>query len=839
MHCNRCRSKICAVFVHMTSEAIGSPGAPGVNGWPADSLLESLRQDVFWEAQEFGLFDLALDDPMQPIIPAPSYPSAMDVTDVSTLTRGRDDHRTSLGTSKTPDSLRECDADANTLQQLEAYEDSIASPSGVSPYERWKPQERDRTSCVPGALQAFIHKRRWSPDRRNAYDEKKPIRMVPVAATGSSMQNPTSPIPEPETRSDTLDDVDTPPTQMLAASALDHHTGTVREPGLARCPKEGAGIGGRGPRCAKDLFNARRDAHELNTPPTNAQTVKGRSGFPTPGGVTYEFAGAIGCALSGRKRSFEDSCEGDGVRTRTSRKHRRRCAWRSGSPTGMAPGLSVRNVAGEETGDDLSNVPFPLPEQQWRAAMPQWPSCSSAVTLSPQSTFWDTQGQAGLVDAENVSGTDLFPVLNTVGNDMDESNAWAKRGPEALGHTAERRSAKKARQEKELCSDQATDNTGVVKHVPVPLSTTRSHRQEGVCMQEVSESKRRKIPTKVESAPQGQSKGLKYTSQMVRAAVQRRHRTTYGMVADELVAQLKEPMKMTEGSLQNSEGDNLRRRVYDVLNVFDAVGIIRKEDKEVSWQGLPASVEPLTNDLRAERAELRESVASKRECLSQLIEHYSALTAVVERNRDCPIDACPQDMKVLPLPFTIVRSRPVGVTDVQISPDFETVLMSFHEGPVEIYNDIWVLKRMGLFTRAGPDLSAQIGKLSQAPRPRAFASAISSSLIERIKGVFGERMLLCSESQHGQLSMPDSLDPIVRPRGRQQTSGSQDVPLELAPISNDTTSSQAPENTLDKEGIKLENALVTGQIRGGLDACTMHHTTKTPENTDRVSQLQL
>jgi len=50
---------------------------------------------------------------------------------------------------------------------------------------------------------------------------------------------------------------------------------------------------------------------------------------------------------------------------------------------------------------------------------------------------------------------------------------------------------------------------------------------------------------------------------------------------------------------------NIRRRVYDALNVLMAMDIISKDKKEIRWQGLPSTPEDRGKQLRAERAKLR------------------------------------------------------------------------------------------------------------------------------------------------------------------------------------------------------------------------------------------
>lgn len=67
----------------------------------------------------------------------------------------------------------------------------------------------------------------------------------------------------------------------------------------------------------------------------------------------------------------------------------------------------------------------------------------------------------------------------------------------------------------------------------------------------------------------------------------------HNQVADELVAEVLSPqVDPLTGEVQPPECQydekNIRRRVYDALNVLMAMDIISKEKKEIRWKGLPS-----------------------------------------------------------------------------------------------------------------------------------------------------------------------------------------------------------------------------------------------------------
>lgn len=62
--------------------------------------------------------------------------------------------------------------------------------------------------------------------------------------------------------------------------------------------------------------------------------------------------------------------------------------------------------------------------------------------------------------------------------------------------------------------------------------------------------------------------------------------TSYNEVADELVAELKDGA-MDDGICYDEK--NIRRRVYDAINVLMALDIIAKEKKAIIWKGFPTT----------------------------------------------------------------------------------------------------------------------------------------------------------------------------------------------------------------------------------------------------------
>ena len=97
------------------------------------------------------------------------------------------------------------------------------------------------------------------------------------------------------------------------------------------------------------------------------------------------------------------------------------------------------------------------------------------------------------------------------------------------------------------------------------------------------------------------NKGLRHFSMKVCQKVQNKGKTTYNEVADELVREYAASV-LTNPVDQSYDEKNIRRRVYDALNVLMAMDIISKEkNKEIHWKGLPTNAANDIDKLQEEK----------------------------------------------------------------------------------------------------------------------------------------------------------------------------------------------------------------------------------------------
>ncbi|XP_053166249.1 transcription factor Dp-2 isoform X2 [Hemicordylus capensis] len=206
---------------------------------------------------------------------------------------------------------------------------------------------------------------------------------------------------------------------------------------------------------------------------------------------------------------------------------------------------------------------------------------------------------------------------------------------------------------------------------------------------EFSESKRNKKGDK-------NGKGLRHFSMKVCEKVQRKGTTSYNEVADELVSEFANSNShLTTDSAYDQK--NIRRRVYDALNVLMAMNIISKEKKEIKWIGLPTNSAQECQNLEIEKQRRIERIKQKRAQLQELLLQQISFKNLVQRNQQSEhqTQGPPVLNSTIQLPFLIINTSKRTIIDCSISPDKFEYLFNF-DNTFEIHDDTEVLKRMGM-----------------------------------------------------------------------------------------------------------------------------------------------
>nr|CAB3462124.1 unnamed protein product [Digitaria exilis] len=179
--------------------------------------------------------------------------------------------------------------------------------------------------------------------------------------------------------------------------------------------------------------------------------------------------------------------------------------------------------------------------------------------------------------------------------------------------------------------------------------------------------------------------------------VESKGRTTYNEVADELVAEFSDPNINIDSpnpdnpSAQQYDEKNIRRRVYDALNVLMAVGIISKDKKEIQWIGLPKTSMNDIEELKTEAVALKGRIDKKSAYLQDLQDQYASLQNVVQRNQQLYGAGDPPYGRVA-LPFTLVKTRPRATVEVEISDDMQLVHFNYKRSNIQFLELIFEVK---------------------------------------------------------------------------------------------------------------------------------------------------
>eukprot|EP01113_Clastostelium_recurvatum_P048634 TRINITY_DN8900_c0_g1_i1.p1 TRINITY_DN8900_c0_g1~~TRINITY_DN8900_c0_g1_i1.p1 ORF type:complete len:278 (-),score=94.91 TRINITY_DN8900_c0_g1_i1:60-893(-) len=198
------------------------------------------------------------------------------------------------------------------------------------------------------------------------------------------------------------------------------------------------------------------------------------------------------------------------------------------------------------------------------------------------------------------------------------------------------------------------------------------------------------------------NKGLRHFSLKVCQKVEGKRSTSYNEVADELVAEI--ATSSGDKIMTAVEQKNVRRRVYDVLNVLMAMNIIAKDKKAIQWIGLPTNAKRQLEELQAERTARIERIAKKEETMKELHTQRASYRNLLARNNSLSQQNTPIVGSRIPLPFIVVNTRAQTVINCEVAQDRSKYFFNFSQ-PFEIHDDVEILKRMGLAVDTGVPVS--------------------------------------------------------------------------------------------------------------------------------------
>ncbi|XP_032924595.1 transcription factor Dp-2 isoform X3 [Catharus ustulatus] len=252
---------------------------------------------------------------------------------------------------------------------------------------------------------------------------------------------------------------------------------------------------------------------------------------------------------------------------------------------------------------------------------------------------------------------------------------------------------------------------------PAPTMVTQTHITEAAGW----------VPGKRSKKGDKNGKGLRHFSMKVCEKVQRKGTTSYNEVADELVSEFTNSNSHLATDSQAYDQKNIRRRVYDALNVLMAMNIISKEKKEIRWIGLPTNSAQECQNLEIEKQKRIERIKQKRAQLQELLLQQIAFKNLVQRNQqnEQQNQGPPSLTSTIQLPFLIVNTSKRTIIDCSISSDKFEYLFNF-DNTFEIHDDSEVLKRMGMsFGLEAGKCSAEDLRTAKSLVPKALEGYIT------------------------------------------------------------------------------------------------------------------
>jgi hypothetical protein len=201
------------------------------------------------------------------------------------------------------------------------------------------------------------------------------------------------------------------------------------------------------------------------------------------------------------------------------------------------------------------------------------------------------------------------------------------------------------------------------------------------------------------SEKKGQSRtsggGLRQFSVMVCQKLEAKKITTYKEVADEIISDFATIKQNAEKPLNENEYNekNIRRRVYDALNVFMALDIIARDKKEIRWKGLPITCKKDVEEVKMDRNKVMSSVQKKAAFLKELREKVSSLESLMSRNQEMVVKT-QGPAEGFTLPFILLETNPHAVVEIEISEDMQLVHLDFNSTPFSVHDDAYILKLM-------------------------------------------------------------------------------------------------------------------------------------------------
>ncbi|KAK3257224.1 hypothetical protein CYMTET_33684 [Cymbomonas tetramitiformis] len=240
--------------------------------------------------------------------------------------------------------------------------------------------------------------------------------------------------------------------------------------------------------------------------------------------------------------------------------------------------------------------------------------------------------------------------------------------------------------------------------------------------------------SRVSGADKG-SKGLRHFAMKVCEKVKSKQKTSYNEVADELVVEFSNAELGVDAP---NDEKNVRRRVYDALNVLKAMEIIANEKKDIIWKGLPStsSTAPAVDSrqLQEDKAEIKNRVDSKQEQYQDLVRQHTSLVNLLARNAGKELGKGYEGIK---LPFILLQTKPEARVDVEMSEGRDSVHIDFNNSQYLLHDDSHVLLQMGLHHPRADEGATVESTAQNLQHEAAPVASVSQQVKSGYEGVHG------------------------------------------------------------------------------------------------------
>ncbi|XP_022767533.1 transcription factor-like protein DPA isoform X2 [Durio zibethinus] len=200
--------------------------------------------------------------------------------------------------------------------------------------------------------------------------------------------------------------------------------------------------------------------------------------------------------------------------------------------------------------------------------------------------------------------------------------------------------------------------------------------------------------------------------------------TTYAEVADEIIEEFAATQSNKAGSLDEFHEKNVRRRVYDALNVLMAMDIIMWEKKEIRWKGLSTTQTKDLEELKALHVHLMTGIAKKAAYLKDLEEQIAGLQNIIERNQQM-LKNNSALKEGFTLPFILVQTSSNATVEIEIYEDMQLVHLDFNSTPFYLHDDAYLLKLMRHYQQP------ESRNISQSPSIHSSSSSCKASGVSK------------------------------------------------------------------------------------------------------------